>query len=885
MRKAMPARSLTKKPRTMQLEGLEARHALTIAGLGVAGDSWSDEYAGETYSYSQNWVELLRTQRGVDVGTTLSTPPADPSFEPRRTGTSFNWARTGALTIDLLIQAQDIEIADQFTAGDVSHAVLLVGNTDFEPGSEAYTNIYNGTWSASEIDNHVILTSTNIEAAIATLASVPTKALVATIPDPGLTPQGKSAFPDATKRALVTNVINMVNTRIKEAAARYHTPVVDLAALSTILLGTNTSPAASRTIGGRVFDVAGGTAKTNLFVQGGVLPHVVYQAHVANAIIEGLNFAYNENLSKFTEQQIVILAGQTYGGTDTFPINYRNLIIVPPVTLFLDYGQTSTPNDDFTARLSELATARGIPQIQTGAPGATTEMTTLKANIITKLQTAFAGTTVNFTASRPGDTRYESIKLGRLSSSVPGPLTSVLGQSTFDWLNASEISTGFVFPDLISFNLSSLTRAEQLRYLENILTFYIAQETGRGMGLTSSDAYSYPQITSANYANTAGVQFQDFMSGDTALGFSLGTFNGTPAFRFSPLGLAKLQLGHWVTNPSLVSVAETGSAHDTTATAQVVTPSTTATAGFGIVNIKGASISTGSQKDLYRINAAVGDLITAQTFATGVYPGAVDTVVKLFASDGTTLLIQSDDTLLGNNSIGQTGTTNVDSDSLIMNFVAPTAGSYFIEVTAKSSATGNYDLLVGSKGSSNFPWQNPANPLNVNNSTGTPLITAFDALLIINELNLPLIMNPVTFVLPVPAGSIAPPPYLDVNADNKCTAFDALQVINFLNLNPIGGPEFVPMSGGEAIEDGAAKSSSPIIPGASGSTSSSQSRSLLSRNANSPRYYTAAEYSPELLLLNTLLSSSHDSSTDDCAAHEGEEANDLALQELLADAP
>lgn len=899
------------KRRKMLLESLEQRQAMAIAGLGVAGDSWSDEYANETYNYAQNWEELLRTQRGVDLGTPVNfAPPDDPvngdPTEFRRVGTSFNYAFTGATALDLLIQAQDINISSQFSAGEVSHAVLMIGNVDFAPGSDAFNNIANGTWDQTEQNSQVTLFGLNFEAAVSALSNVANKVLVSTIPDPTITPQGRT-LSTTTGRAAVSSFMTAINSKVKEVAAKYHQPVIDLAGLATTILGTPTNLATQRTIGGNVYTVTGGTPKTNLFVQGGVLPHTVFNAMVANLVIEGLNFAYNENLAKFTEQQIVTLAGQSYGGTDTFAINYRNLVIQPPVSVFLDYGKTSTPSDDFTARMSELATARQIPQLSVA------ELNTVKAGILSTLQTAFTGLSVNFTATKPQDTRFEVLKLGRLSQSVPNPLTSRIGQSTFDWLNASEVSTGFVFPDLITspfdqtppanafdnINLATLTRANQLRYLQNVLSFYVAQEIGRGMGLSSADAYGYSQISSTNAANTGGVQFTDFMSGDPALGFNTGVFNGTPTFTFSPLAKAKLQYGHWLANPNLIPAAEVGTAHDTTATAQAIALNNSLNGTLKVSLVKGATIQTAGQKDLYKLTAAVGDLISAQTFVTGVYGAPIDTVVKLYGPDGTTVLATSDDTLLGNNSIGQAGTTNVDKDSLILNFVAPSAGTYYVEVTATNAVpnvTGNYDLMVTNNVVNSFPWQNPTNNLNVNNSTGTPLITAFDALLVINELNLPTIMNPVTFVLPVPSGSVAPPPYLDVNGSNTVTAFDALLVINFLNLNPVG-PEFVPDSGGEAIEEPAALVSTAADSGSTSTASNPSGRTASPATVLpyaapgqtvTPQGVSASpsgsplrdDLSQLLLLLQPVQTNAAGEEISECLSHAN---NDIALEELLAD--
>ena len=71
-----------------------------------------------------------------------------------------------------------------------------------------------------------------------------------------------------------------------------------------------------------------------------------------------------------------------------------------------------------------------------------------------------------------------------------------------------------------------------------------------------------------------------------------------------------------------------------------------------------------------------------------------------------------------------------------------------------------------------FPWQNPRNSLDVNDSGQ---ITALDALLVINGLNTRLVITP---TLPEP---FDPVNYVDVNADGALTPLDALLVINYLN--------------------------------------------------------------------------------------------------------
>ena len=74
--------------------------------------------------------------------------------------------------------------------------------------------------------------------------------------------------------------------------------------------------------------------------------------------------------------------------------------------------------------------------------------------------------------------------------------------------------------------------------------------------------------------------------------------------------------------------------------------------------------------------------------------------------------------------------------------------------------------------------QNKSNPVDVNASG---VVTAIDALLVINELNL-------NGSRPIESIGQAPPPFFDVSGDFQISALDALLVINHLNLAGAGGP-------------------------------------------------------------------------------------------------
>lgn len=80
-----------------------------------------------------------------------------------------------------------------------------------------------------------------------------------------------------------------------------------------------------------------------------------------------------------------------------------------------------------------------------------------------------------------------------------------------------------------------------------------------------------------------------------------------------------------------------------------------------------------------------------------------------------------------------------------------------------------------------FPWQNPRNPLDVNNDG---FVSPIDALLVISDIN----RNGARPLPNPPVPPFTPPPYLDVSGDNTISPIDALIVVSFLN-NPSGSGE------------------------------------------------------------------------------------------------
>src|SRR3954453_2263910 len=98
-------------------------------GIGVLGDSYSDEYQfySPHRSTARNWVEILAATRGLNFGR-FSTRSRG---EPRNQGYEYNWARSDATTDDLIATGQHTGLATQVARGEVNLVVVFIGGNDF----------------------------------------------------------------------------------------------------------------------------------------------------------------------------------------------------------------------------------------------------------------------------------------------------------------------------------------------------------------------------------------------------------------------------------------------------------------------------------------------------------------------------------------------------------------------------------------------------------------------------------------------------------------------------------------------------------------------------------------------------------------------------------
>ena len=294
--------------------------------LGAIGDSLTDEYAEETYSYAQSWVEQLSIYRGVDAGPTAARAgqPGGTWGEPRRTGYEFNWARSGATSGSLLTGGQHTGLAGQVGPQGLDYAVLAIGSNDFIPTGTAYFSIYNGFWSQAQIDSYVDQTVANIESAVTTVQGAGVDLALVNLLDYGIAPAvwGSIFFSNPDNRQQVTVVIEEVNARLEDLARDHRIVLVDAYGFARAVFGTNHDPEEFLILGNvaiqlRVADTAANTNAAAGFVDDGAHPHTHLQAVIANIVLEGLNLGYGAAIPLFSEQEILAHAGLVYGGQDT----------------------------------------------------------------------------------------------------------------------------------------------------------------------------------------------------------------------------------------------------------------------------------------------------------------------------------------------------------------------------------------------------------------------------------------------------------------------------------------------------------------------------------------------------------------------------------------
>lgn len=303
--------------------------------LGAVGDSLTDEYSEETYSYARNWTMQLVVHRALDMGPTAAQSsggqPGATWGEPRRTGHWANWARSGAGSPEALSTGQHTGVAAQVGLGGVTHVVIAVGANDFNPQTSVYFNIYWGLWSQPQIDNHVNARAANIASIVQTVRGSGAGLILCNAVDFGLVPASRGFFSNATRRARVGAAVAQLNGRIETIARDNHALLADLNTFTAALIGTHANLRQFLPVGNVNIQLLNRDTATNSnplagFVDDGAHPHTTLQGAFANLMMTAFNAGWGGRpgpagsivpFQPFTDADILSFAGIPYGGAET----------------------------------------------------------------------------------------------------------------------------------------------------------------------------------------------------------------------------------------------------------------------------------------------------------------------------------------------------------------------------------------------------------------------------------------------------------------------------------------------------------------------------------------------------------------------------------------
>lgn len=361
-----------------------ARAAIT--GLGVIGDSNSDEYRADDnragYSYggiyaptTLNWLELLINKKGVNAGNWGNWG------DSRRNGYAYNWALSGVTTGDvnagsfgsIISWGQHTGLANQISLGLVSDVIFYIGSNDFNTWNGTYGQVYYypeyGGLTDAQITAKIDSIIANFTTAVDTLqaASVssghPVNIITTNFPNREAQANYRSQFPNANcsaspscdgSRSRVNNALASINSQIQTIAASRNITVVDQYGLATnnpyLSKVVIISGHAFMQLNGELIDLENSDDEPHHATLSDSHSGTVTSGIAANIFFLPALNSYGAGITPFTDQELVVNAG----------------IGAPTVTPTPTPTATQTPTPTTTPVLTPTPTT--IPPTPTSTP-------------------------------------------------------------------------------------------------------------------------------------------------------------------------------------------------------------------------------------------------------------------------------------------------------------------------------------------------------------------------------------------------------------------------------------------------------------------------------------------------------------------------------------
>lgn len=271
-----------------------------IGGIGVLGDSYSDEY--QFYApdrvTSRNWVEILAATRGLNFGE-FSTVSRGL---PRGQGYEFNWAQSDATTEDLLAAGQHTGLAAQVAAGKVSLVVVFIGGNDF-------IHAMASTDPSAALDEALPRALANYRVALDTIleASPRVKLVAVTVPDIKDLPMIRATVRDRKLAADLLDrysaAINRYNAQIRSLA--WKQPRVAVADFAITAKIANRFSVDHALIGGRRLDrIQSGNDLDHLFLADQRHFGTMGQGLMAQMVVNAIDTKFAASIAPLNDQEI-----------------------------------------------------------------------------------------------------------------------------------------------------------------------------------------------------------------------------------------------------------------------------------------------------------------------------------------------------------------------------------------------------------------------------------------------------------------------------------------------------------------------------------------------------------------------------------------------------
>jgi hypothetical protein len=283
-----------------------------IKGIGILGDSTSDEYraedarGGEYARTTLSWVEQLDKSRDLNLG------KWGVRDEPRRSGYEYNWARSGATAHSMITGNQHTGLAEQVAQGKVNVVVIWIGGNDFHLKNGPYEEIYNGTLRGAALQAKIDGIVEDITLAVDTImAAGDVKLGIVTVSDQGMARQALTLYPDAAKRQRVTDAVDAVNQKLIELAKERGAIVIDSNQIALDLFAMADSEGFI-TFGGEKITILEPGDEPHHLQLGDWIGHsgTVLSGIIANKVfIEPFSAAYGFDIAPLSDEEILKNAG------------------------------------------------------------------------------------------------------------------------------------------------------------------------------------------------------------------------------------------------------------------------------------------------------------------------------------------------------------------------------------------------------------------------------------------------------------------------------------------------------------------------------------------------------------------------------------------------